>query len=86
MHRTLLDEHFRIKSREKRYESVDEMQTYLDDYLVPYNTKRPIRGRHERQNALCRVRERPAKGEESRCKSHRTNGITETARQEWTDK
>lgn len=41
MHRTLLDEHFRVKGREKWYESVDEMQTDLDDYLVRYNTKRP---------------------------------------------
>lgn len=45
MHRTLLDEHFRIKGREKWYESVDEMQTDLDDYLVRYNTKRPHQGR-----------------------------------------
>ena len=41
----MLDEHFRIKGREKWYESVDEMQTDLDDYLVRYNTKRPHQGR-----------------------------------------
>ena len=45
MHRTLLDEHFRIKGREKWYESVDEMQTDLDVYLVRYNNKRPHQGR-----------------------------------------
>ena len=45
LHRTLLDEHFRIKGREKWYESVDEMQTDLDRYLVTYNTKRPHQGR-----------------------------------------
>lgn len=45
MHRTLLDEHFRIKGREKFYESVAEMQADLDAYLVKYNTKRPHQGR-----------------------------------------
>ena len=45
LHRTLLDEHFRIKGREKFYESVSEMQADLDAYLVVYNTKRPHQGR-----------------------------------------
>ena len=45
LHRTLLDEHFRIKGREKFYESVAEMQADLDTYLVHYNTKRPHQGR-----------------------------------------
>jgi transposase InsO family protein len=45
LHRTLLDEHFRIKGREKFYESVAEMQADLDAYLVIYNTKRPHQGR-----------------------------------------
>lgn len=45
LHRTLLDEHFRIKGREKFYESVDEMQADLEAYLVTYNTKRPHQGR-----------------------------------------
>jgi len=45
MHRTLLDEHFRLKGREKFYESVAEMQADLDVYLVKYNTKRPHQGR-----------------------------------------
>ncbi len=45
LHRTLLDEHFRIKGREKFYESVAEMQADLDEYLVRYNTKRPHQGR-----------------------------------------
>ena len=40
IHRTLLDEHFRVKGREKRYKGVDEMQTDLDNYL-----KRPHQGR-----------------------------------------
>jgi len=45
LHRTLLDEHFRIKGREKFYEAVGEMQTDLEAYLVIYNTKRPHQGR-----------------------------------------
>ncbi len=45
LHRTLLDEHFRIKGREKFYESVAEMQGDLDEYLVLYNTRRPHQGR-----------------------------------------
>jgi transposase InsO family protein len=45
LHRTLLDEHFRIKGRTKWYESVEPMQKDLDDYLVIYNTKRPHQGR-----------------------------------------
>lgn len=46
MHRTLLDEHFRIKGREKWYESLGEMQSDLDEYLIRYNTKRPHQGRN----------------------------------------
>ncbi len=45
LHRTLLDEHFRLKGREKFYESVAEMQVDLDAYLAIYNTKRPHQGR-----------------------------------------
>lgn len=45
-HRTLLDEHLRIKGREKWYEALGEMQTDLDAYLVEYNTKRPHQGRN----------------------------------------
>ena len=46
LHRTLLDEHFRVMGRKKFYESVEEMQTDLDAYLVIYNTKRPHQGRN----------------------------------------
>ena len=45
LHRTLLDEHFRVMGRTKFYEGVDEMQKDLDAYLVTYNTKRPHQGR-----------------------------------------
>lgn len=44
LHRTLLDEHFRIKGREKWYESVDPMQVDLDQYLAHYNSRRPHQG------------------------------------------
>ncbi|MBD3898195.1 IS481 family transposase [Halomonas sp. ML-15] len=46
LHRTLLDEHFRIQGRTKWYEALEEMQTDLDDYLIIYNTKRPHQGRN----------------------------------------
>lgn len=45
LHRTLLDEHFRIQGRQKWYESVEEMQTDLDGYLRHYNHERPHQGR-----------------------------------------
>lgn len=45
LHRTLLDEHFRIKGREKWYESVEEMQKDLDGYLHRYNHERTHQGR-----------------------------------------
>ncbi|BBT95083.1 hypothetical protein WP8W19C03_17770 [Aeromonas veronii] len=45
LHRTLLDEHFRIKGRTTWYESVEQMQTDLDSYLEHYNTERPHQGR-----------------------------------------
>ena len=45
LHRTLLDEHFRVMGRKKFCESIDEMQKDLDAYLVTYNTKRPHQGR-----------------------------------------
>jgi len=45
LHKTLLDEFFRIAGRTKWYESVEEMQKDLDTYLIHYNTKRPHQGR-----------------------------------------
>ncbi len=43
-HGTVLDEFFRKAFREKFYESVDALQTDLDEWLVHYNTERPHRG------------------------------------------
>lgn len=45
LHRTLLDEHFRVMGRKKWYDALDEMQRDLDAYFVTYNTKRPHQGR-----------------------------------------
>jgi transposase InsO family protein len=44
-HRTLLDEHFRVEGRKTWFETIEEMQTVLDDYLLGYNTRRPHQGR-----------------------------------------
>jgi len=46
LHRTLLDEHFRIQGRKKWYETVDEMQKDLNTYLDLYNNKRTHQGRN----------------------------------------
>lgn len=46
LHRTLLDEHFRIKGRQKWYESVDEMQVDLELFLKHYNYERAHQGRN----------------------------------------
>lgn len=45
-HRTVLDEHFRIKGRTTWYESVEQMQDDLDVYFDLYNTKRAHQGRN----------------------------------------
>ena len=46
LHRTLLDEHFRVVGRKTRYETVDDMQKDLDAFLVKYDEKRPHQGRN----------------------------------------
>ena len=45
LHRTLLDEHFRVQGRKTWFETIEEMQAVLDAYLLGYNTKRPHQGR-----------------------------------------
>lgn len=44
LHRTLLDDHFRIMGRTKWYESVEELQKDLDEYFHRYNRERPHQG------------------------------------------
>ena len=46
LHRTLLDEHFRIVGRTKFYEGLDEMQVDFDEYLNTYNQDRAHQGRN----------------------------------------
>ena len=46
LHRTLLDEHFRVMGRKKWYESLEEMQKDLEIYLHTYNNDRPHQGRN----------------------------------------
>ncbi len=46
LHRTLLDEHFRVMGRSKWYETVDEMQKDLQSYLKQYNHERAHQGRN----------------------------------------
>jgi transposase InsO family protein len=46
LHRTLLDEHFRIQGRIKFYESLEEMQLDLDNYFHVYNYDRAHQGRN----------------------------------------
>ena len=46
LHRTLLDEHFRIQGRINFYESLEQMQGDLDAYLIIYNYERAHQGRN----------------------------------------
>jgi transposase InsO family protein len=46
LHRTLLDEHFRLKGRQKFYEAIDQMQSDLDEFLAYYNAERAHQGRN----------------------------------------
>jgi transposase InsO family protein len=46
LHRTLLDEHFRIKGRIKFYESLEEIQLDFDTYIQTYNHDRAHQGRN----------------------------------------
>jgi transposase InsO family protein len=45
LHRTLLDEHFRVAGRTTWFESVEQMQEDFDKYLHHYNYERPHQGR-----------------------------------------
>jgi transposase InsO family protein len=46
LHRTLLDEHFRVMGRQKWYDSLDTMQQDLETYLKLYNHERSHQGRN----------------------------------------
>jgi len=55
LYRTLLDEQFRIKGRQKWYAFLAEMKKDLDAYLQSYNVKRPYRGRGMKDRAPLQV-------------------------------
>ena len=64
-HRTLLDEHFRVEGRRTWFETIEEMQAVLDDFLTGYNQRRPHQGaHHERPHARKSFRRRPARNHE----------------------
>ena len=42
VHRTSLEEHFRVEGRRTRIEAIVEMQAVLDDYLEGFNRKRAL--------------------------------------------
>lgn len=46
LHRTLLDEHFRIMGRTKFYENEKQMDEDLQIFLKKYNENRPHQGRN----------------------------------------
>ena len=68
-HRTLLDEHLRVKGRTTWYESVEEMQADLDAYLETYNRNRPHRGRGMEGRAPYQVFKKGIRKPRSRTKS-----------------
>ena len=45
LHRTLLDEHFRVEGRRTWFETIEEVQAVLDAYLDGDNHRRPHQGR-----------------------------------------
>jgi transposase InsO family protein len=45
LHKTLLDEFYRIAFRKKIYSSIEELQRDVDSFLNHYNTERPHQGR-----------------------------------------
>ena len=68
LHRTLLDEHFRLKGRTKWYEGVEEMQKDLDVYLKDYNHERSHQGRNMKGRTPYQVfvEELPKSGKEAK--------------------
>lgn len=46
LHRTMLDEFYRVAFRKKIYRSIEELQADLDAWLEDYNYRRPHQGRY----------------------------------------
>jgi transposase InsO family protein len=45
LHKTVLNEFYRVTFRKRFYKTLDELQADLDDYLAGYNAERPHQGR-----------------------------------------
>jgi len=45
LHKTMLNEFYRIAFRKKIYRSIDELQADLDEWVASYNEERPHQGR-----------------------------------------
>jgi transposase InsO family protein len=45
LHKTMLDEFYRVAFRKKIYRSIAELQTDLDEWVTSYNEQRPHQGR-----------------------------------------
>ena len=45
-HKTILEEFYQIAFRKKIYESLEELQDDLDDWILSYNDERPHTGRY----------------------------------------
>ena len=74
LHRTPLDEYFRVEGRRIWFETIEEMQAVLEDYPQGYNTRRPHQGRG--MNGRTRIRAFT----EGPPKANPKGGVTETAK------
>ncbi len=82
LHRTLLDEHFRVEGRRTWFESVEEMQLVPDSYLIHYNTKRPHQGRNMNgRTPLQAFREGMPEKPKSPARKEKTNPENQTSKQ-----
>ena len=59
MHHAFQDEHFRVKSREKRHESIDEMKPDMDDSSSPHQTPHQEHDMKGRASYAGLVKDRP---------------------------
>jgi hypothetical protein len=55
LHRTLFNEHFRGEGQKTSFETVEEMQTALDAYLLRDNSTRPHQGRGRKGRPPCKA-------------------------------
>lgn len=82
-HRTVLDEHFRVEGRKTWFETIEEMQKVLDDWLITYNTRRPHQGRGMNGRTPLKaftdgIREKPSKSNQKQ-KGEKVTATPKTA-------